>query len=182
MRNAEGNGDASNFVLDLCMQKTGNTVSTIIRSVWSRGMIPPSGGGGREFESRNGPQLFASHMPLSRPSLGHYLPVSTCVCSYFASSSSYPTGRVYWIYRRPMLLLLCRRSQFESRNGPNFLLLMHLSLGLLLVTIYLCVFLFCFFFLLPVDGVYNNLLCYRYLDLVHTCTSTAGTGTGRVYE
>ena len=51
-------------------------------------------------------------------------------------------------------MLLCRRSQFESRNGPNFLLLIYLSLGLLLVTIYLCVFLFCFFFLLPVDGVY----------------------------
>ena len=27
-----------------------------VRSVWSRGMIPPSGGGGREFESRNGPE------------------------------------------------------------------------------------------------------------------------------
>ena len=26
-------------------------------SVWSRGMIPPLGGGGREFESRNGPQI-----------------------------------------------------------------------------------------------------------------------------
>ena len=55
MRNAEGNGDASNFVIDLCMQKSRYTISTIIRSVWSRGMIPPSGGGGREFESRNGP-------------------------------------------------------------------------------------------------------------------------------
>jgi hypothetical protein len=27
-------------------------------SVWSRGMIPPLGGGGREFESRNGPTFF----------------------------------------------------------------------------------------------------------------------------
>ena len=53
-RRSEERRCASYILHFLFMQK----LRFSVRSVWSRGMIPPSGGGGREFESRNGPLLF----------------------------------------------------------------------------------------------------------------------------
>ena len=54
------------FCYCLCIIKLPHTRTNSVRwsSVWSRGMIPPLGGGGREFESRNGPDLFCCSVPL----------------------------------------------------------------------------------------------------------------------